>query len=160
MGNLYKKIYIVLLISIVTGCTSNAPKFNEVKINFPTIEPGNGRIYLYRPSKLMGMGYTPQIFINDAGTGKLESGSFFFIDRPEGEYSIDSRDGGTSSSDPENHLKFSLSKGEIKYIKFTFSKAGVALFFVKATIPVVHPEIVSKKIGLKDLSEVSYTEVK
>jgi hypothetical protein len=158
MGKIFNKIYILLLVVFITGCASNAPKFSEVKVSFPTVDPGNGRIYLYRPSKLMGFGYTPKIFINDIDIGKLESGGFFFIDRPEGEYHIDSRDGNTKSSDPENHIKFSLAKGETKYIKFTFTKAGFAIFLVSVQIPVIHPEIVAKEKALVDLSEISYID--
>jgi|GEM_PF-547804 hypothetical protein len=156
MGKIFNKLYVLLLVILVTGCASNAPKFNEVKVDFPAVDSSNGRVYLYRPSKFMGGGYTPQIFLNDINVGKLESGSFFFIDRPEGEYSIDSGNGDTRPSDPENYLKFSLAKGETKYIKFTFAKVGVALFLVKVASPVVHPEIVTKEIALVDLSEVSY----
>lgn len=162
MGKIFNKLYVLLLVILVTGCASNAPKFNEVKVDFPTVDSSNGRIYLYRPSKFMGGGYTPQIFLNGSGVGKLESGGFFFIDRPDGEYHIDSSVDNvkltSSDSDSENQLKFSLAKGETKYVKFTFTKFGVGTLFgaIEAVSPVVHPEIVTKDVALVDLSEVSY----
>ena len=145
-----------MLVVFLTGCATTGPKFNNAKVDFPIVNSDNGRIYLYRPSKLMGMGYTPDIYLNNVNIGKLSNGGFFYVDKPEAEYIIDSRDGETKSLDPENSIKFTVRKGETKYIKFTFSKVGTALFLVKASIPVMHPEVVDKKSALADLEEMSY----
>ena len=145
-----------MLVVFLTGCATTGPKFNDAKVDFPVVNSDNGRIYLYRPSKLMGMGYTPDIYLNNVNIGKLSNDGFFYVDKPEAEYIIDSRDGETKSLDPENSIKFTVRKGETKYIKFTFSKVGTALFLVKASIPVMHPEVVDKKSALADLEEMSY----
>lgn len=157
MGKIFNKIYVLLLVVLVTGCASNAPKFNEVKVNFDSVDPNNGRVYLYRPSKFFGGGITPKLILNGTNIGELESGSFFFIDRPEGKYRIESRvDSVMSAPNPENQLDFTLAKGETKYIKFAITSVGYAILLARVASPVMHPEIANKKDALVELVELPY----
>jgi hypothetical protein len=154
---MYKTVLIVLLALLINGCASNAPKFNEAKINFDSVDPNNGRVYLYRPSKFLGGGVTPKLILNDTSIGEIEDESFFFIDRPEGEYHIESSVGALiSNTNPENQLDFSLAKGETKYIKFAMTRMGLRVLLGWVVPPIMHPEVVNKEDALTDLSQLPY----
>jgi hypothetical protein len=75
-----------LLFGVLSGCATG-PKYTEVASSFDALEPGKGRIFIYRPSSF-GAAVQPDVRLNGEVVGKAKPLGFFFVDRAPGEYEI------------------------------------------------------------------------
>ncbi len=96
--------------AVLAGCASG-PKFSEVAQSIPQLKAGDGRIYFFRDSSMMGAAIQPDIRLNDVVVGSSQPGSFFFVDRPAGSYVA------STSTETEKTGSFVLDAGETKYIR-------------------------------------------
>ncbi len=108
-----------VLAAALTGCASSRD-YSHVSSQFPQIPAGERRIVFYRGNELSGGGQWHTIWLNDAMIGYLSSGSFFYEDRPAGDYGISGRAKGfLHITLEEKPLVISLKANETKYIRFT-----------------------------------------
>jgi hypothetical protein len=95
---------------LVAGCASG-PKYSELAAKMPPIKSGEGRIYFYRESSMMGAAVQPDIRLNGTIVGTSKPGGYFYVDRPAGSYTA------AASTETEKTASFTLDAGETKYLK-------------------------------------------
>ena len=87
---------------------------------------------------------TADIQLNGQVVGRSTRGSFFYVDRPAGNYEV------TAATEAEKKWKFKLAAGETKYVKTT---VGVGVLVGR-----VEPEIVGASRGQSEISGLAYVE--
>lgn len=95
---------------LVAACASG-PKYSELAAKMPPIKSGEGRIYFYRESSMMGAAVQPDIRLNGAVVGASKPGGYFYVDRPAGNYVA------AAATETEKTASFTLDAGETKYLK-------------------------------------------
>ena len=94
----------------LAGCASG-PKYSEQAASMPSVKPGEGRIFFYRESSMVGAAIQPDIRLNGEVVGSSKPGGYFWVDRPAGQYTA------AASTETEKTASFALAAGETKYIK-------------------------------------------
>ena len=80
------RLCLILCTSIAfVGCASG-PSFAEYSAKQKPPAPGQGRIWFYRPSKIVGVAVQPAVMLNNTKVGKAQPGCFFMVDRAAGSY--------------------------------------------------------------------------
>lgn len=137
-----KNVMAAVLVTLSLGACANGREFAEVANTLPKLNPQNGRIYFYRNNDVQGWGLQPSIHLNDEIVGKSQPGGFFYVDRPEGNYSV------STTTEVTNTVSFHLARNETKYIK-----TGIAFGILVGRIK---PEIVYPEQGRSDLTDMKY----
>ena len=101
---------LVLASAFLAGCASG-PKFSEISSSIGPIPAGDGRIYFFRSSSMMGAALQPDIRLNGQVVGSSKPGGFFYVDRPAGKYVA------AASTEVENTAAIALDAGETKYLR-------------------------------------------
>jgi hypothetical protein len=127
--------------SLMIGCASG-PKFREVSASIPALNSEQGRIYLYRTTTI-GAALQPTVRVNNDPVGDSKAKGFFYIDRPPGNYKVE------TSTEVKRSLSLTLDKGETRYVRFDISMG----FFVGH----VYPNLVENAVGEKEIEACSYT---
>jgi hypothetical protein len=128
---------------LVAGCAATGAKHAEMAGSIPSLKPGEGRIYFYRQSSMVGAALSPDVRLNRDVVGEARNGGFFYVDRPSGSFVA------SSSTETEKLLSFSLAAGETKYVRMYPSMGIVA--------GRMNLELVPAGQGRTDLSSLSYT---
>lgn len=137
-----KLAFVTVVAGLVSACATG-PKFSEVASSMPALKAGDGRIYFFRSSSMIGGAIQPDIRLNGQVVGESKPGGFFYVDRPAGNYVA------SASTETEKSVSFKLEPGETKYIR---SSIGMGLF---AGRPVLEPEDPRKANA--ELASLSYT---
>ena len=127
----------------LAGCAASGVKHDQMAASMPSLKAGQGRIYFYRTSSMVGAAIQPDIRLNGQVVGASKPGGFFYVDRPAGSYVA------SSSTETEKTLSFTLQAGETKYIR-----SSVGLGIVAGRV-VLEPENRAK--ALDELNSLSYT---
>src|SRR5688572_9924685 len=90
--------------AVLAGCASGI-KHSEMASSIPTIAAGQGRVYFFRSSSMVGAAVTPDIRLNGAVVGESKPGGFFYVDRPAGNYTA------STSTETQKTLSFTLQPG-------------------------------------------------
>lgn len=98
------------LVALVAGCASGV-KYQDMASSMPSLKSGEGRIYFFRSSSMMGAAIQPEIRLNGAVVGASKPGGFFYVDRPAGNYVA------STSTETEKSASFTLQAGETKYLR-------------------------------------------
>jgi hypothetical protein len=130
------------VVAVVSACATG-PKFADVASSMPTLKAGEGRIYFFRSSSMVGAAIQPEIRLTGQVVGQSKPGGFFYVDRPAGNYVA------SASTETEKTVSFTLQPGETKYIR---SSIGMGLF---AGRPLLEPENPEKASA--ELASLSYT---
>ncbi|SFM98773.1 DUF2846 domain-containing protein [Variovorax sp. OV329] len=69
----------------LVGCGATGPRYMEIEGKLPPLEKEQGRVFFYRASAL-GAAVQPEVRLNGQLVGTSQPNSFFFVDRPAGEY--------------------------------------------------------------------------
>ena len=85
MNSLKNALLLVSVAISLVGCASG-PTFAEYSAKQRPVASGQGRVWFYRPSKIVGAAVQPSVLVNDVKVGKAQPGCFFFIDRDPGTY--------------------------------------------------------------------------
>jgi hypothetical protein len=101
---------LIALGASLAGCASG-PKFADVAQSIPTVAAGEGRIYFFRSSSMLGAAIQPDIRLNGEVVGASKPGGFFYVDRKPGTYV------GSTTTETEKTLSFALAAGETKYVR-------------------------------------------
>lgn len=127
--------------SLLMGCASG-PKYNEIKASIPALGPDNGRIYFYRTAA-MGAAVQPAVKLNGQVIGAAQPKGFFYVDRPPGNYEVE------TSTEVTRRLSLTLDKGQSRYVRFNISMGFL--------VGHVYPELVEDKEGERGIGNCSYT---
>jgi hypothetical protein len=129
-----RRIFIAgALLIAVSGCAGGPGAGGGVHA-LPPIEPGKGRVFIYRNSTL-GSTYTPDVLLNGAWVGRPRGRGVYFRDVPPGSYAVT-----TSMTSVVAH--FSVGAGERKYVRLSTG------YFESH----MHPELVDPARGEAEIS--------
>ncbi len=131
-----------VVVAFLVGCAATGPKPSEVKASFPELAADQGRIYFYRTKSIFGAAVTAEIRLSGEAVGRSTRGSFFYADRPAGNYEV------ASSTETEKKVTFVLEAGETKYIR---TYVGLGLIVGR-----IIPELVNTEEAEKDMAELAY----
>lgn len=137
-------IGLFVLFAFLAGCAASGPKMSEVKSSIPTLGADQGRIYFYRTKSIFGAAITADLRVNGDVVGRSTRGSFFYIDRPAGNYDV------ASSTETEKMVTFALDAGETKYVR-TYVGLGIL-------VGRIIPELVNENEAEKEMAELAYVE--
>jgi hypothetical protein len=108
----YRFLFITVLTGLLLAGCASGPQYNEMAASIPTLTPGQGRIYFFRESSLLGGGAVqPEIMLNGKAVGNSIPGAFFYVDEPAGEYVV------STKTEVEKTVSFVLDAGDTKYIR-------------------------------------------
>lgn len=136
-----RRIAAVSLVALLAACASG-PKHAEVASSIPALGAGQGRVYVYRSSSMLGAAIQPKVMVNGNAAGDSKPGGFFFVDLPAGTVEV------ATSSEVEKKLTFTLDAGQTRYVRTTVG-FGVIVYRV-------YPELVDNAEGAKDIADSSY----
>ena len=137
-------IGLFVLFAFLAGCAASGPKMSEVKSSIPTLGADQGRIYFYRTKSIFGAAITADLRVKGDVVGRSTRGSFFYIDRPAGNYDV------ASSTETEKMVTFALDAGETKYVR-TYVGLGIL-------VGRIIPELVNENEAEKEMAELAYVE--
>ncbi len=106
-------IFLALVVASFVGGCATGPKYQEYRATIPPIPSGQGRVWVYRPSKMIGAAVQPLVHLNDVVIGKSQPGCYFFADRPAGDYEV------KTATEWADKLQIKLLAGEEKYVRLT-----------------------------------------
>jgi len=132
------------LLAFLAGCAATGPKMSEVKSTIPALSQDQGRIYFYRTRSIFGAAITADLRVNGDVVGRSTRGSFFFVDRPAGNYEV------ASSTETEKKATFALSGRETKYVR-TYVGMGIL-------VGRIIPELVNADEAEKEMADLAYVE--
>lgn len=137
-------IALFVLMAFLAGCAASGPKMSEIKSTIPAVGKDQGRIYFYRTASMLGAAVTADLRLNGDVVGRSTRGSFFFVDRPAGNFEV------ATSTETEKKVTFALSDGETKYVR---TYVGMGLFVGR-----IIPELVNADQADKEMADLAYVE--
>jgi Protein of unknown function (DUF2846) len=126
---------------LVAGCASG-PKYTEIKGKIPSLQSGQGRVFVYRDSTF-GAAVTPDVLINGKVVGVSRANGFFYTDLPAGNHKL------SAGTEVERSLSFTLASGENKYVRSSMS-FGVM-------VGRINFDLVNQAAGEAALADLAYT---
>jgi hypothetical protein len=109
LSRLPARILGFMAILLLAGCA--ATRYEDLATSLPPPSPGEGRIVLYTPL-IDGASVQPRIRVNKRAVGRAKPGSFFYVDRAAGTYTVLAQRGW------EAKVTFELKAGETRYVRF------------------------------------------
>ncbi len=97
-------------LALLSGCAVG-PKLKEIHAEPPGPEPGQARIYFYRPLDAFLIGRETEVVINDKRIGLAVSGAVFYRDALPGRYRIHTVD------DEISVVHLSLEAGDVAFVR-------------------------------------------
>lgn len=85
MGRWATWLGLLLGVLMLVGCGATGPRYSEIESKLPPLAQEQGRIFFYR-SSAFGAAVQPEVRLNGQLVGLSQPNSFFFVDRPAGEY--------------------------------------------------------------------------
>lgn len=131
----------LLTLLLLAGCASG-PKYAEVADSFTSLDPAQGRIYIYRTTAL-GAAVQPQVLLDGNVVGKAVPKGFFFVDVEPGAHKI------LTSTEVDRTLSLVVDEGQTRYVRLNI---GIGFF-----VGHVYPELVEPDVGAAEIRDLSYT---
>jgi hypothetical protein len=122
----------------LVGCATG-PSFAEYSAKQKPPAPGQGRIWFYRPSRVVGAAVQPSVMLNDIKVGKAQPGCFFAVDRNAGSYEA------RCTTEWSHKTNFSLAAKEEKFIHLSILP-GLFIGHIK-------PKEVDPATGLREIAD-------
>ncbi|MEB6662682.1 DUF2846 domain-containing protein [Achromobacter ruhlandii] len=97
-----------ILAAAVAGCAG--PRYDAVNARMPPIPEGKGRIFFYQPQQGV-FDKQQKLRVNNEVVGRNKPGSFFFVDRPAGSYTV------TNLYWTGDGVSFMLDAGQTRYVR-------------------------------------------
>jgi starvation-inducible outer membrane lipoprotein len=72
----FRFVALLALAAVLAGCATG-PKFAETSSSMPAVKAGDGRIFFYRSSSMMGAAIQPDVRLNGEVVGPSKPGGFF-----------------------------------------------------------------------------------
>jgi len=125
--NLKNSIALMVLAVTVVGCASGV-SHADYRATLEPVPAGQGRVWFYRPSKMMGAAVQPKVYLTTMPTGgkkaddqewevvgKAQAGCYFVLDRPPGIYGV------KCTTEWKDERKVEFVEGEERYIRMTIA---------------------------------------
>lgn len=126
-----------------TAWAADTKTYAVLHASEPAIPDGQGRIYFYRESGIMGLTLRPAIYIDGVGTGGHSiPGDYFYIDRPAGDHLVNTR------TEKKESVSVTVVAGQAIYVK-----TSVSMGFL---IGHVIPEVVPASVAEKEIKDCDY----
>ena len=132
----------LLVITTVSGCASG-PEYKDIGADIAPIEPGKGRVYLYRPQ--MSFLYVGGVTLNGEEVRVPSAGGFVYVDKTPGKYKVEV-DAVTNES-----TTFDLEAGKEVYVRITIDAGGYFLYMIT-------PQITDRETAIQEMQELNYME--
>lgn len=129
--------------AVMAGCAATGPLYSDVAARIPPLATDQGRIYFMRADTLFGAAITADIHLNGDVVGKSERGSFFYVDRRPGNYTV------ATSTETEKQLTFTLAARETKYVRTSVSMGLL--------VGRIAPQLVSPSVAKTEIANLHYT---
>ena len=142
MKNRLSRFALLAAVMLVAAGCASGPRHAEVASSIPPLKAGEGRIYFYRSSSMVGAAIQPSIVVNGKVVGDSKPGGFFFVDLPPGNVEV------STSTEVEKKATFTLERGQTRYVR-TSPSFGVL-------VGRIVPELVDTATGEAELRETSY----
>jgi hypothetical protein len=139
--NITRRLAIVAIGALLAACASG-PKHAEIQSSIPAMKAGEGRLYVYRESSMLGAAIQPSVLVNGKVAGQSKPGGFFFVDLAPGSVEV------STSTEVEKKLSLTLDAGQTRYVRTVI---GFGLLVGR-----VYPELVDNAAGAKAVAETSY----
>jgi hypothetical protein len=145
MRRIFLKIALVAAgAALFAGCATGV-KHSDMAAGIPSLKSGEGRVYFFRSSSMVGAAVQPEIRLDGQKVGESKPGGFFYVDRPAGNHVA------SASTETEKTVSFVLQPGETKYIR---SSVSLGLMIGRVVLELETPEKAKAEIG-----SLSYTGV-
>ena len=138
-----RTLMVATLFLVLAGCATTGKEYSEMQSSVSPLKQGEGRVYFYRESSMVGAAVQPEIRLNGDDVGTSTPGGFFFVDRPAGSYQAH------AATEVDRMISFTLADGETKYIR-TSPTLGVIVGHVEFTL-------VDQAQAKKEMAELHYT---
>ena len=132
------KIFCVSVLMLAVSACARGLWSTEVAPVFPALDPGKGRVFLYR-SSATGTAHTPEAMLNGEKLGKLDRRGVFIVDVLPGSYAA-------TTTMTNRVVHFSVRAGERKYVRF---HSGIFESHM-------HPELVDAAKGEAEVSGIGF----
>jgi hypothetical protein len=119
---------ISLLVLSLVGCATG-PRYAQYSATIQPPAQTDGRIWFYRPSKMMGSAVQPHVYVNGVVAGKSQPGCYFYVDRPPGSYEI------KCSTEWSDKTIIHVQAGEEKYVRLSLAMGIVIGHIVPSEVP-------------------------
>lgn len=120
-------LLIVLAVSAI-GCASGVA-YSDYRTTLKPIPEDHGRVWFYRPSKMVGAAVQPKVHLTTEPTegkedtsghewqvvGKAQAGAYFVVDRAPGIYGV------KCTTEWKNERTVEFVKGEERYMRMTIA---------------------------------------
>jgi hypothetical protein len=107
---------VVATTGLLMGCAG--ARYDEVATKYAGLPPNAGRIYFYQQAQTNNsISAQPYLRINGWKTGRSKPDTFFFVNRPAGEYTISTRSGNPGP------ITVTLAAGQTRYIRLSIESA-------------------------------------
>ncbi|CAB3740250.1 hypothetical protein LMG3458_05703 [Achromobacter deleyi] len=126
-----KAVIVVLATALLAGCAGSRYQASSGRI--PPIAQGSGRIYFYQPQPEMMSSVQQKLRVNDDVVGRNKPGSFFFVDRPAGRYTV------TNLYWTGDGVSFMLDAGQTRYVRIRAESLGSTSASGKLMMDLVDP---------------------
>ena len=136
------KTLLILCAAVVCGCASG-PEYGQVQTTVPAVEPGKGRIYVYRPQR--SFLYVGSVSINGEEIRVPEAGGVLFVDRAPGAYEV------VVDSITVEKAAFQLNAAEERYVRITVTTEGHFLY-------TIYPQLKDKASAVEEMQDLKYIE--
>ncbi len=120
----------------VAGCAG--PRYQAVSARIPPIPEGKGRIFFYQPQPELVTPFQQKLRVNDDVVGRNKPGSFFFVDRPAGSYTV------TNLYWTGDGVSFRLDAGQTRYVRILAGSLGSTGAVGKLTMELADPPEVAE----------------
>jgi hypothetical protein len=131
---------LALFVVLAFGCATG-PEYKEIQSEIAAIEPGKGRVYLYRPQ--MSFLYVGSVTLNGEEVRVPSAGGFVYVDREPGEYEV-VIDAATNES-----ATFEFEAGEEVFIRITVDAGGLFLYTIS-------PQFTDRETAIREMQELNY----
>ena len=135
-------ILFVLLIVLVAGCASG-PEYKDIGSGITPIEPGSGRIYVYRPQ--LSFLYVGAVTLNGEEIRVPAAGGFVFVDKEPGEYEV------LVDAITDESTTFELEAEKEVFIRITVDAGGYFLYTIS-------PQITDRATAVQEMQELNYVD--
>lgn len=115
----------------LAGCAG--PQYQTLQARIPPIDSGKGRIYFYQPQTSTVAAAQQKLRVNQDVVGRNKPGSFFFVDRPAGNYVV------TNLYWTGDGVSFRLDAGQTRYVRITAESLGSTGAVGKLSMELVDP---------------------
>ena len=105
-----KMIMTMIAAALLMSCAGGA-KFSDSVAKLPAPKQGEGRIWFFRPQKVIGCAVQPAVRLNGQIVGTAKPGGFFHVDRPAGQYEA------TCTTEWSHSTNFTLAAQSSQYIR-------------------------------------------